>query len=115
MTMVNTVPPFHGGAGGATVAGALVSGSHTASVLPEVFAQAARAPDARAPRTTARETFFIMLDKLVLTRVIGKRNVCVVAANVDAIRAFNGIASAAAGDRGIDRRATADRSIAAMG
>jgi hypothetical protein len=52
--MVNTVPPFHGAA--ATVVGPVVSGLHTASVLPDVFAQPARAR-LSAPRDAAPRTF----------------------------------------------------------
>src|ERR1043165_5258295 len=68
ITIVNTVPPFHGGA---AEAGALASGSQGASVLPDVFAQ----PPARIKPRTARE-MIDMLGKVVLESAVDKRNVC---------------------------------------
>jgi hypothetical protein len=65
---VNTVPPQWGGA----TADVFVTGSHAASVSPELLAQAESIND---PRTTALEGF-TMLDNLVLAITVGKRNVC---------------------------------------
>src|SRR5215467_1126749 len=67
MTIVNTVPPFH--IAGATAA-AVVSGAHTALVLPEVFAQPISESDWRL-----RE--ILMPATLVLDVTIDVRDVCI--------------------------------------
>src|SRR5690348_689136 len=69
ITIVNTVPALDGGA---AEAGGLVSGSHVASVSPDVLAQPAKKI---RPRTTARGVID-MLRKLVLETFVDKRNVC---------------------------------------
>ena len=68
ITIVNTVPPQ---LGGAVAAGALVSGSHVASVLPELLA--AQPAKASEPSMNAPEKFFT-LDKLARSGTVGKES-----------------------------------------
>jgi hypothetical protein len=64
---VNTVPPQWG----AAAAGALVSGSHVADVLPELLAQPARQSE---PSTSTPEKF-VTPDKFDRSAGLGKQNI----------------------------------------